>query len=210
MLRYAARAVPWARVGVAGVLVLVLMDVVRRWPWTMWPLEGIAIGLLAAGTAWCFDEPAAEVVDSAPRHLAWRTGIRASGVLLLLAAWAVAVLRARESLFGHPWAVALQGSATVIAAAAYATCRRAYGEPAPGRAVGLVVVPAATFWALIRPLADSLPIFPYADGSVGLGSWEASIGMWLTVAGIAILLLLAALADTRWWRLRPAVRRGRR
>ncbi|MEU0312929.1 hypothetical protein [Nocardioides sp. NPDC006273] len=67
-------------VGVVGVLVLVLMERVARWPWTMWPLEGITIGLLAAGTAWCFDEPAAEVVDAAPRHLTWRTGARATGV----------------------------------------------------------------------------------------------------------------------------------
>src|SRR5215210_5226740 len=116
MLTYAGRALPWARLGLVSALVVVLMEVVHRWPWTMWPLEGVAVGLLAAGAAWCFDETAASVIDTAPRRLAWRTAVRASGLVLLLVAWLGAVLWSRESLFGHPWAVAAQGIAAVIAA----------------------------------------------------------------------------------------------
>ena len=33
MLSYAGRALPWARLCVVSVLVVVLMEVVRRWPW---------------------------------------------------------------------------------------------------------------------------------------------------------------------------------
>ena len=84
--RYAGRAVPWTRVAVAATLIVVLMDVVRRWPWNMWLLEGTAVGLLAAAAGWCFDEPAAAVVDPAPRGLAWRTAARVAGVLVLLGA----------------------------------------------------------------------------------------------------------------------------
>lgn len=200
MLGYAGRAVPWARLGVVSALVLLLMEVVRRWPWTMWPLEGVAVGLLAAGAAWCFDETAASVVDVAPRHLAWRTAVRASGVALLFVAWAGAVLWSWESLFGHAWAVAGQGAAAMIAASAYATWRRAGGDPVPSRAVALAAVPTAAFWALLRPWDQSVAVFPYADAGTGLGSWGGSSALWSILAGAALLVLAAALVDSRWWR----------
>jgi hypothetical protein len=205
MIRYAARGVPWSRVALAACLVLVLMDVVRRWPWTMWPLEGTAVGLLAGAAAWCFDEPAASVVDSAPRSLLWRTAARASGAVVLLAAWTVAVLLARDSLFGHPWEVAFQGVAAVLAAVAYTCWRRAGGDPNPGLQAALTVVPVATAWALIRPFSQALPVFPYADGSTDFGDWGVSLAGWAVVAGAAVVLLIAALADARW-RLTPARR----
>ena len=206
MLSYAGRALPWARLGVVAVLVVVLMDVVRRWPWTMWPLEGMAVGLLATGAAWCFDEAAAAVVDTAPRRLAWRTAGRASGVSLLLVAWVIAVIWSRDSLFGHSWAVAGQGIAAVIAASAYATWRRAGGDPVPGRAIALVAVPTAAFWALLKPWDERLAVFPYADAGSGLGSWAGSAALWSIVAGAGLIVLVAALIDSRWWRSRSAGR----
>ena len=202
MLGYAGRALPWARLGVVSVLIVVLMEVVHRWPWTMWPLQGVAVGLLAAGAGWCFDDTAAAVVDTAPRRLAWRTAVRSSGLVLLLVSWVGAVWWSRESLFGHPWAVAGQGVAAVIAAAAYATWRRSGGDPEPGRTIAFTAVPTATFWALLKPLDESVAVFPYADAGSGLGSWEGSVALWSIVAGVALIILAAALTDGRWARLR--------
>jgi hypothetical protein len=199
MLRYAARAVPWSRVALAAVLVLVLMDVVRRWPWTMWPLEGTAVGLLAGAAAWCFDEPAAMVVDSAPRSLLWRTLARGSGVVVLLVAWAVAVFITRDSLVGHPGEVAFQGVAAVLAAVAYTCWRRAGGDSSPGLRTAAMVVPVATAWALVRPFSEALPVFPYGDGSMDFGDWEVSLVGWAVVAGCGVVLLVAAMSDVRWF-----------
>jgi hypothetical protein len=202
MLGYAGRALPWARLGVVSVLIVVLMEVVHRWPWTMWPLEGVAVGLLAAGAGWCFDEPAAAVVDTAPRQLAWRTAVRSGGLVVLLVSWVGAVWWSRESLFGHPWAVAGQGIAAVIVSAAYATWRRSGGDPEPGQAIALAAVPTATFWALLKPLDESVAVFPYADARSGLGSWEGSVALWSIVAAAALIILAAALTDSRWARFR--------
>ena len=63
MLIYATRGVPWPRVTTAAALVVVLIELVRWNPWTLWPLEGTAVGLLSGATAWCFDETAAAVVE---------------------------------------------------------------------------------------------------------------------------------------------------
>jgi hypothetical protein len=200
MIRYAARAVPWERVALAAVLVVVLMELVRRWPWTMWPLEGAAVGLLAAATGWCFDETSAAVVDAAPRGLVWRSAARASGVVVLLAAWATAVYLARDSLFEHAGHVAVQGVAAVLAAAAWCCWRRTSGEPVPGGSLALAVLPACTAWALARPLSGSLPVFPYADGSGDFGNWDTSLAGWSVLTICAVVVLAAALADARWWR----------
>jgi hypothetical protein len=200
MIRYAARAVPWERVVLAAGLVVVLMELVRRWPWTMWPLEGVAVGLLAAATGWCIDERAAAVVDAAPRGLVWRTAARATGVVVLLAAWGIGVYVARDSLFDHAGYVAAQGVAALLAASAWCCWRRSSGEPGPGSTLALAVLPACTGWALVRPLSGSVPVFPYADGSGDYGDWNASLAGWSVLATAAVVLLAAALADVRWWR----------
>ena len=202
MIRYAAHAVPWPRVGVAAVLVIVLMELVGRWPWQTWPLSGAAVGLLAGAAAWCFDEPAAAVVDPAPRCLAWRTWARGSGVLVLAIAWAISMGRAWDGLFGHPWVVTVQGVSALVAGAAWATWRRAVGVASPGMPLAIWVVPLFTGWALARPFDEQLPVFPYAPG--GSGAWGASLAGWAGLGAAALVFLLAALADAPWWKLRSA------
>ena len=202
MIRHAARAVPWGRVGVAAALVIVMMELVHRWPWATWPLQGVAVGLLAGAVAICFDEPAAAVVDAAPRGLAWRTAARAAGVLGLLVAWLLAVERAGDSLFGHQGEVALQGVAGVISASAWVTWRRTAGEACPGIRLALGVVPLVTAWSLVRPFSEAVPVFPYAVGGGDLGDWDTSRVAWQVFAVAAAVLLAAALAEVRWWWVR--------
>jgi hypothetical protein len=200
MIRYAARAVPWPRVCVAAALVIALMELVGRWPWQTWPLAGTAVGLLAGATAWCFDEPAAAVVDPAPRTLAWRTLARSAGVLLLAVAWAFSVGRAWDGLFGPPWVVTLQGAAAMLAGAGWATWWRAAGAACPGMPLAVAAVPLVTGWALVRPFDDVLPVFPY--GPAGSAGWGTSAAGWASLGVASAVLVLAALADAPWWTVR--------
>lgn len=202
MLTYATRAVPWSRVGVAALLVLVMLDIVRRWPWHTWPLEGVAVVTLAAAAAWCFDEPAGEIVDVAPRQLAWRTIARLAGVAPLLLVWTAGVWAARSSLFGEAVVVWVQGLVAVVLGVAWTAARRAAGDPSPGLPFALAAVPVGTAWALIRPMEHALPVFPYAGGGP-YGDWDASLWGWLGVGLVGTGWLVVVLAErprslSRW------------
>lgn len=198
---------PWARLAAAAVMLGVLLEAVRRWPFNVWPLEGISVGLLAVASAWCMDEPAGVVVDVVPRSLWWRTAARAAGVVALTTVWSVAVWWARDSLFGHSWDVWLQGIVGAAGGVAWATWRRSSGARTPGIAFASVVIPIAALWALLRPFPESLPVFPYAGH--GYGSWTTSSTLWLTVGAIALLALPMTLSDVRWWRPKALTARSR-
>jgi hypothetical protein len=199
MIRHATRAVPWSLVGATALLVWGLMALVRLDPWTLWPLQGTAVGLLAGAVGWCLDEPAAAVVDPAPRGLAWRTLARAVGIGVLLGAWSTGVWWARSGLFGHGWAVFGQGLAATAIGAAWVTWRRANGEACPGQRWAIAVVPAVTAWALVRPLQRQLPVFPYTFGGE-YGDWASSAAGWTMVGLFAALLLgLVLTREGRIW-----------
>jgi hypothetical protein len=204
MTAYVARAVPWTRVVLAAGLVLVLMELVRWNPWVLWPLEGTAVGLLAGATAWCFDETAADVVDSSPRGLAWRTTARAPGPVLLLATWTVVVVHAgAATTFGHGAEVWVQGVAAITAGAAYSSWRRSCSEASPGLRFATAVVPATTGWALLRPFDQHLAVFPYATTSPG--AWDQSAAGWVALTVGAVVILAVVLAEARWWRFPVAL-----
>lgn len=203
MLTYAARAVPWLRVAMAAGLVLVLMQLVHRNPWVLWPLEGTAVGLLAGATAWCFDETAAVIVDAAPRSLAWRAAARSPAVLLLAFAWGLAVIRVGSGAGSlHVEPILVQGLVAIATGAAFACWHRAQGEAVPGLRFATALVPAVTVWALVRPFDERLDMFPY--GSASMGWRNPSTIAWLTIGAAASLILIAALADAAWWRIRSA------
>ena len=198
MVRYAARAVPWGRVALAAVLVVLLMELVRWNPWVLWPLEGTAVGLLAGASAWCFDEAAAVVVDVVPRSLAWRTAARAPAVLGLTLVWGLVVWHAGDdALFGRSGSVLVEGLVALALGAGYAGWRRAWGEPMPGLLLATAIVPLTSAWALVRPVEGTLPVFPY--GSNSAGDWAASTAGWVAVGTVSLVVLVAALADARWW-----------
>jgi hypothetical protein len=191
MIRHAARAVPWAVVAVGIGLVPLLLLIVERWPYQMWPLQGTAVGVLAATTAWCFDEPAAAVVDTLPRHLGWRTAARCTGVLLIVVVWGLAVGQTHTGYFGHARDVAWQGVAAVLLAVAVVTWRRSRGAATPARAVAAAVVPIAMFAALVRPFEAHVPVFPYTL----MGDWASSRVLWTWAAVAALTMFLALVSD---------------
>ena len=196
MIRHAGHAVPWVRMGLAGGLVAILMELVRWNPWVLWPLEGTAVGLLAGASAWCFDEPAAAVVDTLPRGAGWRAAARTPALVLLLATWTVVALHAGDDvLFGHVRAVLVQGLTALFGGAALAVWARGRGESTPGMRIAAVVVPVSTVWALVRPLHQQLPVFPYGTSSAT--DWQASTTGWALVATVSVLCLIFSL--TRPW-----------
>lgn len=198
MLRYAADAVPWLRITVSAALVAALMAAVNVDPWVLWPLQGTAVGLVAGAVAWCFDEPAAAVVDPCPRGLPWRTLSRSTGAAIVLAVWCGSVYHFRDSLFGHSGTVMIQGISAGLIGAAYVTWRRTGGAANPGIGFATAVVPFTTAWALVRPLSQALPIFPYSPGLARFGDWGTSRAIWVIAALLALGVLAGALADARW------------
>jgi hypothetical protein len=174
MIRYAARAVPWGLLGAGAGLTIGLLLLVERWPYTLWPLQGTAVGLLAATVVWCYQEPAAAVVDTLPRGLWWRTAARSAGAVAVVALWLVAVHRTRPGYFGHAEDVAWQGIALVAASAGFLTWRRSRGSDGPARAVSAGVVGITVFIALARPFDDDVPVFPYTAGD----DWATSRVLW--------------------------------
>ena len=204
MTRYAVAAIPWTRVLPAACLVLVLMELVRRWPFGTWALQAAAVGLLAGAAAWSLDEPAARVVDTLPRSLAWRTAARLPVAVLLAGVWVLAVTLAWDSLHGHAREVLGQGFAALAIAVGWTSWRRAHGVPTPGVAFAVGVIPAALACALLRPVSGRILLFPYVAAPAE--DWSRSEIGWTVVGGLAVVLLLAALADAPWWRTRRLLR----
>jgi hypothetical protein len=189
MVRHAARAVPWPLLAAAAVLLYGLLRTVQEWPYAVWPLQGLAVGLLAGMAAFAYDEPAAAVVDTLPRGLAWRTGARSLGVALLLGWWLVAVALTHDAYFGHATAIAWQGLAATVAVVATTAHLRRRGAAGPGTLVGTAVVGAAMFLALARPFENRLPIFPYPAA----GHWSDNRTLWTGVLVATTVWLVATL-----------------
>lgn len=209
MIGYAARAVPWRLVLAGSTVAAALLALTSLRPEVLWPLQGTAVGVLAATAAWSMDERAAVVVDTLPRSLAWRTAARATALVAAAASWAAAVLLLGGRLPDHPEVLVLQGVAALVATAALTTWRRARGDATPGLVIAPVLVGAAAAVALARPVPDRLPVFPVWDHE----PWGRSGLLWATVLGAGLAVLAVALspraAGASWPR---AVRgaRGRR
>jgi hypothetical protein len=186
MISYAARAVPWGLLGAGAGLIAGLLLLVERWPYTMWPLQGIAVGVLAGMAVWCYHEPAAALIDTLPRGLRWRTTSRSAGSSALLVVWLIALRQTRSGYFGHARDVAWQGIAAVIIAACYLTWCRTRGSTGPARAASASIIGVALFVALARPFPKLVPVFPYT----ATGHWATSRLLWAAACLAAITLLL--------------------
>lgn len=190
MARYALWAVPWPLVAVCCVVVPCLMAVTAAWPDVVWPLQGTAVGLLAAAAAWSMDERAAAVVDAMPRGLAWRTAARSAAVVPLSVVWTVSVVVAGDRLPDHTSLFVVQGLAALVAGVAVATARRAAGVATPGLVLAPAVLAAVAMLALVRPMPERIPLFPLWEDQE---AWARSAAIWWTALAASALLLAAAL-----------------
>ena len=109
---------PWPLLGAAALLLFGLLRIVQQWPYTMWPLQGVAVGLLA-GVA------PSPMTSRPPRWstrcpAGWPGGPRpaASACCCCSAGgWLVVALTA-DAYFGHAADVAWQGVAATVAVVA--------------------------------------------------------------------------------------------
>lgn len=195
MIRHAARAVPWWTVALACAAVPALVAMVALDPDRMWPLQGVAVGVLAAAAAWSMDERAAAVVDTLPRSLGWRTAARTLAVVPLAVVWVVSLGLAAAWLPDHAGLFVRQGAAALVVGVAVATWLRARGSATPGATAGPGALAAVAVVALTRPADAHVPLFPAWEAD----DWARSGAIWwgLLAAGAALLA----------WSLRPGIRR---
>ena len=191
MLRHAARGVPWSLIAAAALLIPGLLAFVRYDPWTLWPLQGTAVGLLAGAVGWCLDEPAAAVVDTASAR-AWpgEHSPAPPASPFCSVTWSAGVWRARPGPLRPPVGglrPGPRGSGDRDHLGDVAAGRwRSVPGPGAGRSS---VVPATTAWALVKPLEKQVPVFPYAFGGE-YGDWAVSAAGW-TIIGLLACALLA-------------------
>jgi hypothetical protein len=195
VIRYAARAVPWGTVALACAAVPGLVAVLALDPERMWPLQGVAIGVLAAAAAWCMDERAAALVDTLPRSLGWRTAARALAAVPLAAVWAATLALAAGVMPDHPGLFLRQGAAALLMGVAVATWRRGRGSAMPGATAAPGALGVVAVLALTRPAHADVPLFPAWAGD----DWARSGAIWWGLLGAGAVLMA--------WTLRPAAGR---
>jgi hypothetical protein len=204
VIRYSARAISWPLTGIGCTLVAGLMSLVGAWPYIMWPLQGTALGVVAGTVSWSMDERCADLVDTLPRPLWWRTAARSIVAVPVLSVWVCCQLIARTRIPQHLGLFVVQGFGMTLAALALATWLRSTGMAQPGRQSAAIVIPTAAVVALARPVIRWLPIFPVWS----FDNWALSRTLWTIVcAASATLLLLALATDGRdragWATRRP-------
>jgi hypothetical protein len=188
VLRYALRTLPVPELYVGGLGLLGLLWLVDRWPQQLWQLAGVAVALAGAVAAYLFDEPAALIVDTLPRARWWRTTARLLPVALLVLLWLAAASLVNPENIGRADVLRLQGVGTILLAVAATTWLRRRRRPSPGAIVASTVLLVLTFAALMNPMDDQLPLFPYGPQ----GAWAASRLLWIGLATVAAVAVAAS------------------
>ena len=184
-LVYARAATSWAMLGITLALIVTLLTIVARWPYTMWPLHGAAIGLIAATSAWAVDETTATIVDIAPRPMWWRSAVRAFTPLILAVAWTATHFVIRNRLPDQLDLFVLQGVAAAALGFAAGITLRSRGRSEPGQWIASFVCPLTLGVALAKPLNDHAPLFPVWPHD----NWTRSTIMWAAAALSAVLVV---------------------
>jgi hypothetical protein len=194
MMRYAVRVTPWALLGIGCGVIGALMALVAARPYSLWPLEGTAVGVIAGVVGWAMDERCAAIADTTPRGLAWRTAARSLVVVpALLALWVGCLLAMRDRIPDHVGLFIGQGVGAVTGALAIMVWRRAGGTAEPGTPFAATVIPMAAAVALTRPIARWLPVFPIWS----YDKWSASRVLWAVLIVASCVGLVAANARSR-------------
>lgn len=190
VLVYARAANPWAMLGITLALIVMLLTIVARWPYTMWPLHGAAVGLVAGTAAWAVDETTATIVDVSPRPLWWRSAARALTPMILAVAWTSMHLGISDRLPDRLGLFILQGVTAAAIGFAAGSGMRARGRAEPGQWIASFVCPLTLGVALAKPFNDHVPLFPVWPHD----DWTRSTLIWSGVA----LMALALVVQTSW------------
>jgi hypothetical protein len=193
-LVYARAATSWKMLGITLALIVTLLTIVARWPYTMWPLHGAAIGLIAGTSAWAVDEATATIVDVSPRPMWWRSAVRAFTPLILAVAWTSTHFAIRDRLPDRLGLFVLEGVAAAALGFVAGGALRSRGRAEPGQWIASFVCPLTLGVALAKPLNDHVPVFPVWPHD----NWARSTVIWSAVALCAVLLAVRTLwTDTR-------------
>ncbi|QZY29734.1 hypothetical protein [Nocardioides coralli] len=185
---YLRRGVAWQPVLGCCAAAAVVAALVARWPESSPMMLPALLACCAAAAGFVFDEPATSVVTVTPRGSDWRRTARAAVALLPLALWAAVVLaRPGDLPLSRPGWLLIGAVAvgTGLGAAGLAS-RRGVARPGSGLAAVLAV-------AILAPVVTVG--FLGIDSPYPLGPFSDPVRTaWLVAAGVAGLLLLAALA----------------
>ena len=193
MLRYALRVLPRPEMYAGCVAVAALLALVDFRPWLLWQLAGVAVATAGAVTAYLFDEPAAAIVDTLPRPRWWRTTARLLPAAVLAVGWLVGASMVDADEVARNDVLRWQGFGAILAAAAAATVLRRRGQPTPGHIVASAMLLVLTYFALMNPIDDELPLFPFGAA----GEWNASRWLWTGIAAFAAVALAATCIERR-------------
>lgn len=195
MIGYVVKAARWEVAAITGLSGAVLMGW-SRWAPTGWPrlsavsLLAITATLVAVGLAFCLDDSAAAILDTAPvsagRRRTWHVLI---GATAAAAGWALTVGVAPAAPVA--WASAMAAGLAALALMVGAFAARALG-PAWGGTIGAVGVVAAR--VLLGGMHHRLGLDPTDVGAPS---------RWLLVAAVLVGLLGVASRDPgarRLWR----------
>jgi hypothetical protein len=187
VLVYARRALPVPAVTAVLLAMACWFWLLNSWPSYLWLAGGIAAGLLGAGAARLFDEPAAAVVDTLPRALCWRTVARSIAATALVVVWLVGVWTVDTDQPGvHLGLLRLHGVGAVLTVAATCTGLRRRGHATPGFAVGSTLFLVLLYLATSNPLPHHVPLFPLVTDPVVVNSTRLWWGIVITAAGALV------------------------
>ncbi len=181
MLRYSMRILPLPELYAGGLALLALFWLLDRWPQQMWQTAGMAAALAGALAGYLFDEPAASIVDTAPRPRWWRTAARLLPAALLTLLWVAAASLVDPQNIGRSDVLRLQGVGAILLGVAVTTWLRRRGRCSPGLVVASTLLPVLTYAAVMNPIEDVLPLFPYGPE----GAWASSRMLWIGLASLA-------------------------
>lgn len=187
MTGYLVKAVRWEPAAITASVSAVLMGW-SRWAPTGWPrLSGVgllvtAAALVAAGLAFCLDDPAGAILDTAPVSAARRRACYVLvGATVAAAGWALTLGLAPAAPV--IWASAMAAGSAALALAVGALAARAVG-PVWGGTIGAVGV--LTGRVFLGGLHHRLGLDPGAGGAPA---------RWLLVAAVLVGLLGVASRD---------------
>jgi hypothetical protein len=189
-LTYIKASTAWVMLAVTVLLTVALLSIVAQWPYTMWPLHGAAIGLMAGTAAWATDETSARIVDVAPRPLWWRSAARSVTPVVLAAVWTMSHLAVRDRFPAHLGVFILQGVAAVLLGFTCASWLRGRGRAEPGQWIASFACPVTLGIALAKPWSNHAPLFPLWPHD----NWTRSVLIW----GGALLTAALVGAWTLW------------
>lgn len=188
---YIRAATPWAILGSTVALLVGLLVIVACWPYSMWPLHGGAVGLIAGASAWAVDEECASVVDVTPRPLWWRSACRVVTPVVLSATWVGCHLAARRRLPDHLNLFLLEGVTAAALGFAGGTLLRSWGRAEPGQWIASLACPLTLAVALARPATGLAPVFPIWPSE----NWARSAAIWSSAAAVSVVLVVVALSN---------------